>query len=160
MSNHRGGLIIALTLAFGLGLRILPLPETLRLLNPDWLLLILIYWCIALPDRAGIGTAWFLGLLADVTSGQLLGQQAFIYCWIAYICLYFHQRLRLFPMPQQMVIIILLLFSGKVINFWIISLYSQPIKDLNFWVSPFIAILFWPILYLLLRQLRRIYRVQ
>jgi len=160
VSNNRGGLVIVLTLALGLALRILPLPDTLQLLNPDWLLLIFIYWCITLPDRAGIGTAWFLGLLADVISGQLLGQQAFIYCLIAYICLRFHQRLRLFPMPQQMVIILLLLFLGKTVNFWVISLYSQPIEGIQFWITPFVAILFWPVLYLLLRQLRRAYHVQ
>lgn len=160
MSNNRGGLVIFFTLALGLSLRILPLPDALQLLNPDWLLLIFIYWCIALPDRAGMGIAWLIGLFADVINGQLLGQQAFIYCLIAFICLSFHQRLRLFPMPQQMAVILLLLFLEKVITFWIISLYRQPIEEILFWVNPFIAILFWPILYLILRQLRRVYRVQ
>jgi rod shape-determining protein MreD len=160
MSSSRGGFIIILTLAFGFAMRILPLPESLQLLNPDWLLLIFIYWCIALPDRTGLGTAWLLGLLADVATGQILGQQALIYCLVAYICLRFHQRLRLFPIPQQMAVILLLIFLEKVLNFWIVSLYSSPIAGAQYWVSPLIAILFWPILYLLLRQIRRIFHIQ
>jgi len=63
-------------------------------------------------------------------------------------------------MPQQMVIILLLLFLGKTVNFWVISLYSQPIEGIQFWITPFVAILFWPVLYLLLRQLRRAYHIQ
>ncbi len=160
MINRHGGLVIVLTLAVGLALRILPLPELFRLLNPDWPLLILIYWCIALPDRAGIGTAWFLGLFADVITGQLLGQQALVYSLIIYGCLRFHQRLRLFPMPQQMLFILLLLFFANLINFWIISLHSQPPESPLYWLTPLIGMLFWPVLFFVLRQLRRNYRLQ
>lgn len=156
----RSAPVIIFTLAVGLALRIIPLPELFRFLNPDWSLLILIYWCIALPNRTGIGTAWFLGLFADVITGQLLGQQAFVYSLIIYGCLCFHQRLRLFPMPQQMLFILLFLFIAKLTNFRMISLHNQPPENIMYWVTPVIGMFFWPILFFVLRQFRRNYRLQ
>ena len=54
----------------------LPLPETAIIYRPDWLILVLIYWCMAIPERIGIFTGWMLGLLLDVMYGSLLGQNA------------------------------------------------------------------------------------
>ena len=51
----------------------LPLPESAIIYRPDWLILVLIYWCMALPERIGIFTGWLLGLTLDVMYGSLLG---------------------------------------------------------------------------------------
>jgi len=39
---------------------------------PDWVTLVLIYWCMAAPQRVGVGAAWLVGLgldLPDFRSG-------------------------------------------------------------------------------------------
>jgi rod shape-determining protein MreD. len=40
-----------LTLLLAMCLKVLPLPDYLSRLNPDWVLLILIYWTLAVPER-------------------------------------------------------------------------------------------------------------
>ncbi|MGL4612638.1 MAG: rod shape-determining protein MreD, partial [Shewanella sp.] len=44
-----GRLIVWLTLFIGLLSQIMPLPVVVEAWRPDWLLMILIYWSIALP---------------------------------------------------------------------------------------------------------------
>jgi rod shape-determining protein MreD len=63
LARHHGGSVIALTFLLALLLTIIPLPEWLRYLRPDWVGLVLIYWCLALPERVGVSTGWLMGLL-------------------------------------------------------------------------------------------------
>ena len=79
----------------------LPLPETAIIYRPDWLILVLIYWCMAIPERIGIFTGWMLGLLLDVMYGSLLGQNAMAFSIIAYLVNILHLRVRMFPLWQQ-----------------------------------------------------------
>ena len=67
----RGGgiIIIGLTILIALILMLIPLPEWAHSLRPEWLVLVLIYWTMALPHRVGIGTAFCCGLLLDVLRG-------------------------------------------------------------------------------------------
>ena len=66
MNNSYSAMRIFITLFFAMCLRIVPLSDTLAPLNPDWVLLVLIYWSLAIPESVGIAHAWFLGILVDV----------------------------------------------------------------------------------------------
>ena len=43
-----------------------PLPGWLDPFRPEWVALVLIYWCMAVPNRVGVGVAWIVGLLQEV----------------------------------------------------------------------------------------------
>ncbi len=58
--------------AFALFLNFLPWRD-LRLV-PDFVALVLAFWCVRQPRLVGIGVGWMLGLLADAGNGVLLGQ--------------------------------------------------------------------------------------
>ena len=88
----------------------LPLPEGAIIYRPDWMALALIYWCMALPERIGIFTGWLLGLVLDVMYGSLLGQNAMALSIIAYLVNILHLRVRMFPLWQQSVMVLLLIF--------------------------------------------------
>ena len=47
-------------------LALLPLPGLMAPLRPYWLALVVAYWVLENPDRAGLGFAFVAGLLADV----------------------------------------------------------------------------------------------
>ena len=70
--------VIALTFVVAMVLAIVHLPDSvpveLGYLRPEWVVLVLIYWVIALPRRVGILVAWSVGLIVDVLLGSLLGQ--------------------------------------------------------------------------------------
>jgi len=47
--------VIYLSLLCGYLLSLLPMPEWAQIYRPQWLALILIYWCMAVPERVGVG---------------------------------------------------------------------------------------------------------
>ena len=54
--------IIILTIIIALLLSELPLPAAMAPYQPEWVILVLIYWSMALPERIGVGSAWFTTL--------------------------------------------------------------------------------------------------
>jgi rod shape-determining protein MreD len=119
LARHHGGKIILITFISALLLTIIPLPDWLRYIRPDWAGLVLIYWCLALPDRVGVGTGWLTGLLVDLLTGTLLGQHALSLTVVAWLTLKFHQRVRLFPIWQQAFTVLVLLIVHQLLALWV-----------------------------------------
>ncbi len=159
LSNQRGGLVIFVSFVLALMLTILPLPEWVRFYRPQWYTLVLIYWAMAAPQRVGVGVGWAVGITVDVITGTLLGQHALALSLIAYITQKMHQRLRLFPIWQQSLTVLILLHIEKLFNMWIMGAISQPVPPLLFWAPPFVGMLLWPWIYIVLRDLRRKFQV-
>lgn len=160
ISNQRGGgLIIATSFVVALALTILPLPDWLSMLRPEWVALVLIYWCMALPGRVGVGIAWTTGLLLDVLRAALLGQHALTLAIVAYITLQLYQRIRVFPLWQQAVSVFVLILLHLLLQLWIKGISGSPPQALTFLLPALSSMLLWPIMFLGLRRLRRRYRV-
>ena len=140
LAKHHGGMVILITFIIALLLTIIPLPDWLRYVRPDWVGLVLIYWCLALPDRVGVGTGWMTGLLVDLLTGTLLGQHALSLTVVAWLTLKFHQRMRLFPV-------------------WISRIIGRPAAPWYVWIPAITGMLIWPLVFSMLRGLRRGFRV-
>ncbi|MDP2388977.1 MAG: rod shape-determining protein MreD, partial [Acidobacteriota bacterium] len=69
-----GAVAISLVVAFAL--TSVPLPEWAHPWRPAWVAIVVIYWCLAIPERIGVLFAWSMGLLLDVMHGAILGQHA------------------------------------------------------------------------------------
>src|SRR3569623_1665920 len=76
LMRHHGGGIIVTSFVIAFMLTIVPLPSWLSPLRPEWVAMVLIYWCIALPQRVSVGYGWLDGLFVDVLRGALLCQHA------------------------------------------------------------------------------------
>jgi rod shape-determining protein MreD len=159
LGRHHGGGVIMVTFLVGLVLTIMPLPEWARYLRPDWVGLVLIYWCLALPDRVGVSVGWFTGLLVDLLTGSLLGQHAMALAIVAYLALKFHQRVRLFPIWQQSLTVLVFLVLHQLLTLWIIRFTGRPAPPWYYWAPSLTGMLFWPLIYISLRTLRRSFRV-
>jgi len=151
--------VIAVTFVAAMVLAIIPLPDfvpaKLGYLRPEWIVLVLIYWVIALPHRIGIAIAWCVGLLSDVLLGSLLGQHAIAFIVVAYIATSLYQRLRMFSVWQQSMIVFATVGLNQLINFWIESIAG--LTEWNIWYlrASVVSALLWPWVFLLLRYLRR-----
>lgn len=159
MMRRQGGQIIILTFIAALMLTIVPLPNTLGTARPEWVALVLIYWCMALPDRIGVGFGWFSGLLLDVLKGSLLGQHALALAVLAYITLKLHQRLRVFPLWQQALFILVMLVLLQLLALWFDGIIGLPAKDWSYWLASLTGMLLWPGIFIALREVRRFFKV-
>lgn len=133
----------------------IPLPEWGNPWRPAWVALTLMYWCLAMPERVGVLTAWVIGILLDVMHGALLGQHALGLAFVAFIVLSYHQRIRVYPMVQQALVVGSIVFLYQV---WMISIYNTV--GSRHYPSTFLLVactsaLLWPWLFVLLRDLRR-----
>ncbi len=151
--------IIYLTLLFGFVLSLLPLPEWAQIYRPQWVALILIYWCMALPERIGVGVGFVTGLLLDVLMGTLLGQHALGLSVVAYLTLKLHLRVRVMPLRQQVFTIFILLLVERLLALWTTGAAGYPTPSLLYWITPVIGMLLWPWVYIILRDVRRRFHV-
>jgi rod shape-determining protein MreD len=133
----------------------LPIPETAVMFRPEWLVLVLIYWCMATPERIGIFTGWLMGLILDVMYGSMLGQNAMSLSVIAYLVGILHLRVRMFPLWQQSVLVFVLVLVHLGINAWIRGITGQFTIVWTYWTPALTSALVWPFLFILLRDLGR-----
>jgi len=154
MNNYHGFGRIILTIILAMCLRIVPWPNAIANINPDWVLLVLIYWTLAVPERVGIFHAWTVGLLTDALTGRLFGQHALAYSLAIYFCLILHKRLRQFPLPQQGVFIFLCLLLTQLLLFWLKNIQTPSQFHASFWLPVFTGTLCCPLVYTALRFVR------
>jgi rod shape-determining protein MreD len=155
MNNEHSSVRIFVTLIIAMCLRIAPLPESLASLNPDWVLLVLMYWSLAIPERVGISYAWFFGILTDVLMGRLFGQYALSYSLIIYMVLIWHRQLRQFPLPQQSVFVFGCLLISQLLLFWFENLKAPAQLHGSFWLPVLSGTASWFVVYYVMRFVRR-----
>ncbi len=157
--RSQGGLIIFTTFLATLVLTVLPLPDWAQPLRPAWCTLVLIYWCLALPQRVGVIIGWLTGIAVDVVTETLLGQHALGLAIVAFITLKLHQRVRLFPLWQQALVVFLILALERLLYLLVAGATGHSIPGLDYWGPVFAGMLLWPWVYIVLRDVRRRFRV-
>ena len=153
--TNRSRLTIAASLLVALMLSILPWPVWTEQFRPDWVALVLIYWCMALPTRVGVGTGWSVGLILDVLYGSMLGENALAKSLIAFLAVRFHLQLRMFPRWQQAVVVLLLVIVNNLLVLWIKHLAGQAPSTRSYFTPSIVSMLLWPWLFVILRDIRR-----
>jgi len=153
MSTVFGSFALALFLNF------LPWPD-LRLV-PDFVALVLAFWCVRQPRLVGIGVGWMLGLLADAGNGVLLGQHALAYSLLAFLSVWLSRRILWFgPMLQSLHIALILLVTQAAVLFIRLAA-GDPFPGWPILVSPIAGAILWPVVtWLLLLPQRRPEREQ
>jgi len=158
-TDARSLFVIGLTLAVGLVLSVFPLPEWAQPYRPQWPLMVLSYWCMALPHRVGVLAGWSTGLLVDVMTGTLLGQHALGYAIGAYLVLSLHRRLRLFPWWQQAASVGGIFALDRLIALVATGATGGIAPGWSHWLAPVSSTLLWPWIFIVLRDIRRKFRV-
>ena len=157
--QHHGGWIIFASFVVALMLTIIPLPDWLSLARPEWLVMVLIYWCMALPERVGVGIGWVAGLMLDVTQGTLLGQHALGMAVVAFLTLKLHQRIRVFPRLQQALTVFMLVTVYAILMLWIRGMTGTAPKVWIYLIPTLTTAILWPWIFMVMRFFRRHYRV-
>jgi rod shape-determining protein MreD len=151
----KGTFLITLSIIFAMILTILPLPEWAIWLRPQWLMLVIMFWCLTIPESVSVGLAWLVGLLLDVLVGTLLGQHALALAVIAYFFSKFQPRIQLYPLWQQSLLVFFLSFIYLALIFWVQGLLGVLPTTWEFWVSALTSTLLWPLIFIILKGLSK-----
>ena len=145
---------ILLSLAAALLLNFLPWKNVLVV--PDFVALVLCFWCLRHPRLVGLGAAWVLGLLTDVGNGVLLGQHGLAYALLAFAALALSRRVLWFSLWGQALHVAALLLFAQAVGALIRVAAGAELPGLTLVIGPLIGALLWPIVtYLLLLPQRR-----
>lgn len=150
---------IALSIIAALILQIMPMPHLADQLRPDWVLLVLAYWTLALPHRVNVGVAFINGLVLDVLLGTALGIHSFAMCISIFVLAANYQRLRNYSVWQQAVVIGILAALYHLTVFWLQHLLTDVYFVFSYLWPVFSSMLIWPWIFLLLRKIRRQLRI-
>ena len=157
--NVTASLAIFFTILLTMILELIPfpegLPEEIGFLRPELVLMTLIYWVIALPHRAGVVLAWISGLIMDILVGNYLGQFGCSFVIISFFVLQFYQRLRMFSVWQQAILVSGLIILHRGLSFLCVYFFDGSIPSLWQVMPAISSALVWPLVFLLLRAFRR-----
>ena len=146
-------LIILLTLFLGLMLTIMMLP--LGYIAPEWILLINIYWAVALPSNTKMLLAFLSGFFVDIVLGHPLGISSLSFVIFIYIVLSLYNSLRYMTVPQQMIVLFILLIVKQHFFIWTFYMFGLDIDYSSLIIGSFTTAALWPLIYFSLRFARR-----
>ena len=152
---RKRNLVIWISLLVSLVLQIVPLPIQVDLYRPDWVLVVLAYWSMALPHRVNVGVAFLTGIAMDVLVGTTLGIHSLGLSICVYVLTANYQRLRNYSVWQQAIVIGLLSSLYHLLTFWVQHLLTDIYFQLDYLWPVLTSMLLWPWLFWLLRRTRR-----
>ena len=151
----RGWLAILASFVVALVLTAIPLPGWAAPWQPLWVTLVLVYWCMGAPQHVGVGAGWLVGIVLDVLEGGLLGQNALAMAAVAFLTTTFHLRLRMFPLWQQGVTVLVLMLVNLGLIAWVKGITDTFTGGWWFWLPALTSGLIWPWLFIIMRDVRR-----
>lgn len=137
LSTIATSFVIALLLNF--------VPWTDLRLTPDFVALVLVFWCVHQPRLVGLGIGWMLGLIIDAGNGVLLGQHALAYSLLAFLAISLSRRIRWFGLIQQALHVAPLLAFAVAVTALVRLAAGAEFPGWTIFVGPLIGALLWPL---------------
>ena len=150
-------ILILLTILLSLFVSLITLP--LGYYSPEWILLVLIYWAIAIPSINKLFLAFLLGFLVDIVLGQVLGISSLFYVILIYIVLRLYNSLRYMTIAQQSFVIFFLIIIKQHLLIWAYIIIDKTIEYQAILIGSFMNALLWPLIFFALRYVRRKFNI-
>ena len=149
------GVFIVITFIAALLVDLLPWSGWWLYVKPDFVALVVLYWCIQQPRKVGFTSAWLLGLIMDVAEGSLFGQHALAYSVLAYAGIVLHRRVLMFTMRDQILHVLVLLLLNDTIVLAVRLFAGAAFPGFRYFVGSFVAAAMWPALTFLFKLPQR-----
>lgn len=133
---------IVVSLAVALLLNFLPWKNVA--LVPDFVALVLAFWCVRQPRLVGLGAAWSLGLATDVGNGVLLGQHALAYSMLAFLAITLSRRILWFGPWGQALHVAGLLLAAQAVGLLVRLAAGAEFPGWTLAAGPLIGAALWP----------------
>ena len=138
-------LAIVISLIVAIVFELLVLPDAFNQFRAEWVVLTIIYWLLRHPEKVGVFFAFSVGIILDVVSGSYIGVQALSCGIIAYLVLTIHQRLKMFPILQQSMVVFLIVGIQLMIVTVIRSNLGSAEHSFTYLWSALSSALVWPL---------------
>jgi len=135
---------VLLTLVATLILNFVPLNGLSFTLRPDFVALVILFWCINQPQRLGMMLAFCVGLMMDVHHAGIMGHQAMVYCIIVYLATVFRRRISIFGLIKQAPHIGLILVFMQSSQILIAMLSGANFPGWHFYLAALTGTIIWP----------------
>ena len=146
---------IVLTLLAAMALNVLPWSEALIWLRPDFVALVLLYWCVHAPRTVGFFSAFALGLLMDVAMGRVLGEYALAYTVLAYLGVTLFRRMQMFGLAFQVLQVVPILMAPPLVITLLRMFGGADFPGIEVFGGALIGAALWPLLGTVLRAPRK-----
>lgn len=150
------GLWLAGTLLFALVLEVYPWNIFAIGYRPQWLLLVVVFWCLKRPHEHGVMTAFLAGLLLDILIGGLIGRYAISFCVTVFLLKAVQQRLHHSTVAHLSVLVFLLALVNNLVSRmtdqWVsaVSMDTQAVL-----VSALLTAACWPLVQMPMQRVVR-----
>jgi rod shape-determining protein MreD len=112
---------------------------------PDFLALVLVFWCVHQPRWVGIGVAFFFGVATDVHQSSLLGQHALSYTVLGFLAIMIHRRLLWFTVPSQAMQVLPIFLLAHALELLVRMMSGALFPGWTIFLAPLLEALLWPI---------------
>jgi rod shape-determining protein MreD len=137
---------IYLSFAVAILIDLLPLPVGTVLWMPDFIALLILYWVINQPRRVSVGTAFVLGIVADMAATGMFGQHALAYSITSYLALLRQRQLVMFNLGQQSLAVLGLMLANQVIMVATRMATGSAFVGWWYFLPPLTGAILWPLL--------------
>jgi rod shape-determining protein MreD len=117
---------------------------------PDFLALVLVFWCVHQPRLVGIGVAFFFGVATDVHQASLMGQHAMSYTALGFMAIMVHRRLLWFTVPSQAMQVLPMFVVAHALELTVRMMSGALFPGWMILLSPLFEAVLWPLVSVLL----------
>jgi rod shape-determining protein MreD len=149
-------LFVLSSLLVALFLNGLPWEGVWLALRPDFVALVLLYWCTHNPWRIGIGLSWTVGIIADVADASLFGQHALAYTLLAFGGVVLHRRLQMFDLRQQ-TIQVFGIFAATYVAYALVHWQVNGLVVWTYFLGCLTSTLMWTPLSMAFQAMRQVH---
>ena len=127
--------------------------EWISLWQPQWLLLVLIYWALGVGSRLGVLWAWLAGSVVDILLGEPLGLNGLLFATITYLSLRFRERFVMYGAIQQALIVFIVVMLAQAVRSFSLNFFANQDWNLLPLTTDLSSGLLWPYAYRSFRAL-------
>lgn len=158
-STTKRWLVILLSFFVGLILMFLQLPFGLNWLGSLWIVLILLYWVLMMPQYINVGIACVIGIFLDVIYNVTIGEHALSLIFVAYFMIKFREKILPLGFLKTALVIFCLIIVYQTLLFLMQTYTGNYFNVWSILGGALAGALVWPPLALLLFNCQRKFRI-
>ena len=146
-------LLIWFTIAVALLASLIKMPESMAAYIPNYVVMVLLYWVMATPEKVNVGTGWITGLFMDLLLGSTLGIHAALMAFVVWMVAGMFSNSRYYSLIQKTIVVGTVNFIGQFLFYWVEHIFGLvSVNYDNLW-SGFATVILWPVTYVILNFL-------